>query len=112
ALSVRTREAGLLTVVSARCRDGAPSRRPAGEGRGATGRDAPAGGARLAVTALPRDAPHPGDLEREAPGRERGRGAARAADARLRRDRARVLTGVSPLTAVATSSACPASPGE
>src|SRR5439155_247697 len=70
------------------------------------------GAVRVAVTALPRDAPHPGDLQREAPGRERGRGAARAVDGRLRRDRARVLTGVSPLTAVATSSACPASPGE
>src|SRR5439155_6469270 len=104
---LRAREAGLVAVVPARWRGGAASAQPAGQGGGAAARDARTGGARVVVTALPRDAPYPGDLERAAPGRERGRGAARAVDGRLRRDRARVLTWIARLTAVATSSACP-----
>src|SRR3989442_13231501 len=80
----RSREDGLLAVVPARCRGGAAAGEPAGQGGGAAPRDARTGGARVAVTALPRDAPHPGDLQREAPGRERDRKSTRLNSSHVR----------------------------
>src|SRR5260370_1233158 len=105
---LRARAAGLPAVVSARCRGGAARRGAPRQGRGPAARDARAGGDRVVAATLARDAPDPRDVEREAPGRERSRGTARAVAARLRGNRARVLTGIYPVTAVATSTACPA----